>query len=1057
MKLNWLKKSKRFQKDAGIALLTTLLLLFLMSSLLVGFSILLASSQKLAGTNNQQVHAFYAAEAGMEQLTAGLGNLFSQTYSPSITQINALETTPPVIPGIQFITGNGTSGYQITPQAFDANGNPAPTITTIKSGNYQGMTAMATEYVLMTNARTTDNREVTLKRTTQTVGIPMFQFGIFSDNDLSFFPGPNFNFGGRTHTNGNLFLAAGATLSLADKTDAYKDVIRWTLSNGHLTSSGYTGTVNVTLSPGGGSYRALGMSEGSLQGGVGSSGWSGWPNLSMTTYNGNIQNGLGSNAPTWAGSAKQLDLGLVTIGGGSTQSIDLIRRPISAEAPAVTAERYFAQASLRVLLSDDPQDLMNLPCIDGSIQPFDLSKMATLPSTWTTSGYAPLVALYNAMIANNVTPLPLAASGSMAGSGPTVDGYWQPAGFPIIKGFLKIEEQTAYGNPCGTWRDVTVEVLSYGYVGRNIDPVPQTFDAANFTLNPQWAGTTAKMELGAPPNGAYGAATQYFPPNVPLTGTTPVQLGFQNGASLTAAAGSAAQPFPGLFTSANPAGTGTCRDPHPNAVIRLERVRDNPSSVPYTSGTFKNTGTKNLPQLATVAEVCGVDPATGKMLTNLRSAATTPQKLPQSGGVWTPQPSDFWPNTLFDTREGTIRDIVMNGSNPAKPTLNGVMQYIELDGKNVASWFGGKIGTLVTSGQSTKDPSVAPNDFVVYISDRRGNYSKAQTIAGGWPPLSWTKNETGEYGWTDLVNSPQNPATGCPNSGLDTGEDIDATGVLYTYGASQSYIHGAGITPFTSLGNGQLGIYTNLVTSGAISANSDCAAVPTYASDGIWPMQVAATAASARENPPLFFRRAVKIVNASNLTAVGPCPSGVTCGLTIATENPVYIQGDFNANSGGNGWNDPYIPSSVAGDAVTLLSDNWNDMNSFSSPYVLTARAGNTSWYRAAIIGGATLSFPQPSGMAQDYGTDGGVHNFLRYLEAWSGTLWYQGSIIDLYASRQANSTFKCCTTVYGPPSRGYNFDTSFLNPTLLPPRTPLFRDVNTTGWTRLLLPGQYD
>ena len=38
------------------------------------------------------------------------------------------------------------------------------------------------------------------------------------------------------------------------------------------------------------------------------------------------------------------------------------------------------------------------------------------------------------------------------------------------------------------------------------------------------------------------------------------------------------------------------------------------------------------------------------------------------------------------------------------------------------------------------------------------------------------------------------------------------------------------------------------------------------------------------------------------------------------------------------------------------------------------------------------------------------------------------------------------------------NFDTNFLNPTLLPPRTPLFRDVNTTGWTRVMQPlaGQY-
>ena len=34
----------------------------------------------------------------------------------------------------------------------------------------------------------------------------MFQFGIFSENDLSFFAGPNFAFGGRVHTNQHLFL-----------------------------------------------------------------------------------------------------------------------------------------------------------------------------------------------------------------------------------------------------------------------------------------------------------------------------------------------------------------------------------------------------------------------------------------------------------------------------------------------------------------------------------------------------------------------------------------------------------------------------------------------------------------------------------------------------------------------------------------------------------------------------------------------------------------------------------------------------------------------------------
>ena len=48
-----------------------------------------------------------------------------------------------------------------------------------------------------------------LIRTIQAVAIPVFQFGMFSESDLSFFAGANFTFGGRVHTNGNLWLAAG--------------------------------------------------------------------------------------------------------------------------------------------------------------------------------------------------------------------------------------------------------------------------------------------------------------------------------------------------------------------------------------------------------------------------------------------------------------------------------------------------------------------------------------------------------------------------------------------------------------------------------------------------------------------------------------------------------------------------------------------------------------------------------------------------------------------------------------------------------------------------------
>ena len=154
MSLNLIVRSKRLRRDAGIALLTAILMLLLMSSLLVGFSVLLYTDIQLSGASNDQVRAFYGAEAGMEQMTANLGNLFSKNYSPSIGQINAISAAPPVLQGIQFLKGDDSSGYSITPQSLDANGNPAATISTIKSGAYQGMTAMATEYTLMVNART---------------------------------------------------------------------------------------------------------------------------------------------------------------------------------------------------------------------------------------------------------------------------------------------------------------------------------------------------------------------------------------------------------------------------------------------------------------------------------------------------------------------------------------------------------------------------------------------------------------------------------------------------------------------------------------------------------------------------------------------------------------------------------------------------------------------------------------------------------------------------------------------------------------------------------------
>jgi hypothetical protein len=50
---------------------------------------------------------------------------------------------------------------------------------------------------------------------------------------------------------------------------------------------------------------------------------------------------------------------------------------------------------------------------------------------------------------------------------------------------------------------------------------------------------------------------------------------------------------------------------------------------------------------------------------------------------------------------------------------------------------------------------------------------------------------------------------------------------------------------------------------------------------------------------------------------------------------------------------------------------------------------------------------------------------------------------------------YKCCATVYGAPNRQFAFDTEFLDPALLPPLTPMFRDTNSLGFSQEVRPGK--
>lgn len=973
--------------QSGIALATTIVVLLLIVALVVGFSWMVLMDQRLGGVNGSETYTFYGAEAGLEKLTADLGSLFSDNSSPSGAEVQALANTnnEPTIQGIQYLNPDNSVGYNIS-FPTDANGNPLATNHVIQSGNYQGMIGLLTPYTLTVTSRNpVSSSEVRLTRTVQTVAIPVFQFGVFSQTDLSFFPGPNFDFGGNVMTNGNLFLAGGSDLVFNGKVLSAKDIVVTNLSNGWPTSNGYTGAIYVPDTTGGcpvGTWPAGNtagckqLTGGSLLGTIGSGRNPAFPILAKGTYNSYI----GATET----NVKPVNLS-ITLNPGA-YPIDLIRRPVQNENtanPNVYSQRYYSQASMRILLSDNSADLSSLPCVDSSTAP----TLLALPSA---SGSPTLGGPFGGVPVAESGAVTSAGSPDMSAAGyaTSSNGYWLRNGQPLISGYIKIEIQTAYpstAGACGTWKDVTAAVLGLGIAGRNINP------NKNYILG----------------------ANSYFslPALFPQAGSSP--------------------------SSTTQIAPSTCSDASPNAIIRLERLRDNPS-----------TGSS-----ASNAAACG-------------SVSSSP--------------FDYWPNMLFDTREGNLRDLepssaMVTDSGGTKgtfayyqmPMAGGVMNYTELDISNLASFL-----TSNATGVLAKDPLNSTNDFTIYFSDRRGNYNST-AIPGAWPPASPSTYETGEYGFEDSINP--SSGYGCPDGTLDNGETFDMVenGNQVVGGAPEDYGESSASYQASGAVNNNPTFFTDLISGTGLKPNPNCAG-PVMP----WPGAYIVNPQEARENPPLFFRRALKVVGGSSIN-LGTCPDGEPCGLTVVSENPVYVEDDFNAPQGGNGnAGNTHVASSIIADAVTLLSDNWNDVNSFIFPYYsgscpnssgppqggawgTCGRNAITTNYRFAIVAGKGISFPQPStcgtgGCYDDFGTDGGVHNFIRMLENWGGhTLYYRGSVVSFYYSRQATGVYKdgLNNTVYSPPARGYQFDSDFLTPALLPPRTPMFRDVNTVGFSQVVLP----
>jgi hypothetical protein len=185
----------------------------------------------------------------------------------------------------------------------------------------------------------------------------------------------------------------------------------------------------------------------------------------------------------------------------------------------------------------------------------------------------------------------------------------------------------------------------------------------------------------------------------------------------------------------------------------------------------------------------------------------------------------------------------------------------------------------------------------------------------------------------------------------------------------------------------------------------------------------------------------VRLVNGQTLPPLG---------LTVATKNPLYVIGNYNAPSAYLGTTNTTttVPASLVADAITVLSPNWNDGNSSSG---LGSRVATSATVNAAFLAGNV-----PTGLysgTKQY--SGGAENFPRFLENWgSATLTYNGSMVVMFFSKIATGLWRGTGStigIYNPPTRKWAFDLNFMDSTKLPPGTPEVRALIRADWAAVV------
>ncbi len=307
--------------------LSLILVLVIEFAALAQFS---SSAMRQVRAQENYTKTFYAAEAVSEKALASIHWTIENTGAASFTNF-----TPHL--GSNF---NGT-------MSFTVGGN---TSQKLAAGSYKGLTAnVQTVTIAATAADATGFTPVTvnISQDVQIEAIPVFQFGVFYQNDLEVCPGSNMTFQGRVHANGDMYLASdGASLTFsADALNNSKLTAAGSIDHGR--KSGATGGTDgsVYMSDTSNTPQSMKNPDGTWldSNHLDSSGNKDWATAAETRWGGNVEDS--------SQNIKTLTFPL-PIDSNDLQHPEVITDRVSSSDPAVIKNAKF-ESKAQVVIKDN--------------------------------------------------------------------------------------------------------------------------------------------------------------------------------------------------------------------------------------------------------------------------------------------------------------------------------------------------------------------------------------------------------------------------------------------------------------------------------------------------------------------------------------------------------------------------------------------------------------------------------------------------------------------------------------------------------------------------------